>query len=78
MKYVLLALLLLVQQGRKDGFWDASRHEATRKFSYNEFLVVPVRVHLTEVPEGVELRVGTTASVLVMTGERSGDGKQAE
>jgi multidrug resistance efflux pump len=29
---------------------------------------VPVRVQLTEVPEGVELRVGTTASVLVMTG----------
>ena len=29
---------------------------------------VPVRVHLEQVPEGVELRVGTTASVLVMTG----------
>jgi multidrug resistance efflux pump len=29
---------------------------------------VPVRVHLDEVPQGVELRVGTTASVLVMTG----------
>jgi multidrug resistance efflux pump len=29
---------------------------------------VPVRIHLTEVPEEVELRVGTTASVLVMTG----------
>ncbi len=29
---------------------------------------VPVRVHLEHVPEGVELRVGTTASVLVMTG----------
>jgi multidrug resistance efflux pump len=29
---------------------------------------VPVRIHLTEVPEGVELRVGTTASVLVRTG----------
>jgi multidrug resistance efflux pump len=29
---------------------------------------VPVRVHLTEIPEGVELRVGTTASVLVKTG----------
>jgi multidrug resistance efflux pump len=28
---------------------------------------VPVRVHLTEVPDGVKLRVGTTASVLVMT-----------
>jgi len=29
---------------------------------------VPVRVHLTGVPDAVELRVGTTASVLVMTG----------
>jgi multidrug resistance efflux pump len=29
---------------------------------------VPVRIHLTQVPEGVALRVGTTASVLVMTG----------
>ena len=30
---------------------------------------VPVRIHLTDVPDGVALRVGTTASVLVMTGE---------
>lgn len=29
---------------------------------------VPVRIHLLEVPEGVKLRVGTTVSVLVMTG----------
>jgi multidrug resistance efflux pump len=29
---------------------------------------VPVRIHLDKVPENVELRVGTTASVLVMTG----------
>ena len=29
---------------------------------------VPVRVHLDKVPEGVALRVGTTASVLVKTG----------
>jgi len=28
---------------------------------------VPVRIHLTEVPEEIKLRVGTTASVLVMT-----------
>ena len=28
---------------------------------------VPVRIHLAKVPEGIELRVGTTASVLVMT-----------
>ena len=32
---------------------------------------VPVRVHLTELPEGVELRVGTTASELVRTGGRN-------
>jgi multidrug resistance efflux pump len=36
---------------------------------------IPVRVHLDEVPQGVELRVGTTASVLVMTG--SGDDGRA-
>lgn len=35
---------------------------------------IPVRVHLEDIPEGVALRVGTTASVLVMTG-RGGDGK---
>lgn len=29
---------------------------------------VPVRIHLGEIPEGVVLRVGTTASVLVKTG----------
>ena len=29
---------------------------------------VPVRIHLTYVPDDIELRVGTTASVLVMTG----------
>ena len=29
---------------------------------------IPVRIHLTELPDGVELRVGTTGSVLVMTG----------
>ena len=33
---------------------------------------VPVRIHLTEVPEGIELRVGTTCSVLVMTGTADG------
>ncbi len=36
---------------------------------------VPVRVHIDEVPEGVELRVGTTASVLVMTGTVGSDSK---
>ncbi|MEA3274754.1 MAG: HlyD family secretion protein [Pseudomonadota bacterium] len=37
---------------------------------------VPVRVHLEHVPEGVELRVGTTASVLVKTGMSSGEGER--
>jgi multidrug resistance efflux pump len=30
---------------------------------------VPVRIHLTDLPDDIELRVGTTASVLVMTSE---------
>ncbi|MFY9944048.1 MAG: HlyD family secretion protein [Desulfobacterales bacterium] len=34
---------------------------------------VPVRVHLTEVPEGIDLRVGTTGSVLIMTGTAGRD-----
>jgi len=37
---------------------------------------VPVRVHLEQVPEKVALRVGTTASVLVMTGTDGGDGRK--
>jgi multidrug resistance efflux pump len=37
---------------------------------------VPVRIHLDQVPEGVELRVGTTASVLVMTGTRNDTSKK--
>ena len=36
---------------------------------------VPVRIHLDPLPEGVELRVGTTASVFVMTGT---SGKKSE
>lgn len=35
---------------------------------------VPVRVHLTNVPDDVKLRVGTTASVLVMTGTADKEG----
>ena len=31
---------------------------------------VPVRIHLAEMPEGIKLRVGTTASVLVKTDSR--------
>ena len=38
---------------------------------------VPVRIHLLEVPEGVELRVGTTVSVLVMTGTSGSESKKA-
>ena len=38
---------------------------------------VPVRVHLERVPEGVELRVGTTASVLVMIGTSGATGEKA-
>ncbi len=34
---------------------------------------IPVRVHLTNVPEEIKLRVGTTASVLVMTGTGTGE-----
>jgi len=35
---------------------------------------VPVRIELGELPDGVELRVGTTASVLVKTGTAEGGG----
>ena len=35
---------------------------------------VPVRIHLEELPDGVELRVGTTASVLVRTETSDGSG----
>jgi len=35
---------------------------------------VPVRIHLTDLPEEVALRVGTTASVLVMTGTMAAEG----
>ena len=38
---------------------------------------VPVRIHLTQVPDEVRLRVGTTASVLVMTGT-AGDAESAQ
>jgi multidrug resistance efflux pump len=33
---------------------------------------IPVRVHVKDLPDDVELRVGATASVLVMTGEMAG------
>ncbi|MCB1970054.1 MAG: HlyD family secretion protein [Geminicoccaceae bacterium] len=34
---------------------------------------IPVRIHLTEIPADIQLRVGQTASVLVMTGTGSPD-----
>jgi multidrug resistance efflux pump len=37
---------------------------------------VPVRIHIDPLPEGVELRVGTTASVLVMTGTSKDENKK--
>ena len=37
---------------------------------------VPVRVHLVDVPDEVKLRVGTTASVLVMTGTSGAETKE--
>jgi multidrug resistance efflux pump len=38
---------------------------------------VPVRIHLDKIPEDVQLRVGTTASVLVMTGTSGSESKKA-
>jgi multidrug resistance efflux pump len=38
---------------------------------------VPVRIHLVDVPDEVKLRVGTTASVVVMTGTHDGSGSGA-
>ena len=36
---------------------------------------IPVRVHLEQIPDGVDLRVGTTGSVLVMTGTAGADAR---
>ena len=38
---------------------------------------VPVRIHLVDVPDNVALRVGTTASVLVMTGDSDNETAQS-
>jgi hypothetical protein len=38
---------------------------------------VPVRIHLSDVPEDIDLRVGTTCSVLVMTGTAENGGNKA-
>ena len=37
---------------------------------------VPVRIHLSPVPQDIPLRVGTTCSVLVLTGDEEGSRKQ--
>ncbi len=37
---------------------------------------VPIRIHLTKVPKHIKLRVGTTCSVLVMTGSKDKDEKK--
>ena len=37
---------------------------------------VPIRIHLTDVPEEIKLRVGTTCSVLVMSGTADGGSDQ--
>ena len=37
---------------------------------------VPVRIHLDDVPDDIKLRVGTTATVLVMTESRNGASKK--
>ena len=34
---------------------------------------IPVRIHLTSAPDDIALRVGTTASVLIMTGSSNGE-----
>ena len=39
---------------------------------------VPVRIHLTKVPKRVQLRVGTTASVLVITESAGGHGNHSQ
>ena len=39
---------------------------------------IPVRVHLDEVPDGIDLRVGMTASVLIMTGTDAGQSMGSE
>lgn len=38
---------------------------------------VPVRIHLVDVPDNIALRVGTTASVLVMTGDSDNETAQS-
>lgn len=46
MRFAAALLLLLAQEEKKP--FDPAVHEATRTFTYAEFLVVPVRVHLLQ------------------------------
>jgi hypothetical protein len=46
MRIALALVLLLAQEEKK--YFDPAVHEATRTFSYGEFLIVPVRVHLLQ------------------------------
>jgi len=34
---------------------------------------IPVRIHLSMIPDNIKLRVGTTCSVLVLTGKNEGN-----
>jgi len=49
MRLALAVLLLLAQEEKKH--FDPAVHEATKTFSYVEFLIVPVRVHLLQCKE---------------------------
>src|SRR5947207_15130796 len=49
MRTALLLLTFLAQEERKH--YDPAVHEATRTFTYAEFLIVPVRVHLLQCKE---------------------------
>ena len=72
-------------EGRVDSLgWGISRDDGSTGFNLLPDIApsfewirlaqrVPVRVELTDIPDDVVLRVGTTASVLVMTGEMAGD-----
>src|SRR5215467_1647613 len=44
MRFLLGALVLLLAQESKS--FDPAVHEATKTFSFDEFMIVPVRVHL--------------------------------
>ena len=39
---------------------------------------IPVRIRFNDIPESIKLRMGTTASVLVMTGSSAGESRDVE